>query len=47
MSAFWNWCVQASCWQGLGNALTLALALVIIGIGIGEAVRYIRISWKG
>gem|GEM_PF-1239687 len=47
MSAFWNWFVQASCWQVLGNALTLALALVIIGIGIGEAVRYIRISWKG
>ena len=47
MSAFWNRFVQASCWQVLGNALTLALALVIIGIGIGEAVRYIRISWKG
>jgi len=23
MSAFWNWFVQASCWQVLGNALTL------------------------
>ena len=47
MAAFWNWFAQAGFWQIIGNALTLALALVIIGIGIGEAVRYIRISWKG